>query len=105
LHELTPECVELFRNYTPNICCQMPFEEIDEDKIYKKCKKKPDDKCCFADTALEISGVYVKGKFNSAKLLKSFEFEFEDGIMEGKSNWMPVIKESIETCEKMSKLL
>lgn len=88
-------------------CLNMPhpvltFEQAVECK--NKCKENQDKFCCGYECYVKTSEIFVDGKFQKEALNKAYEISFEQmNSTDMKEAWVPVLKKSLETCEKLSK--
>lgn len=101
--------MELFKPYEPDNCVVIPvavptLEQFDE--CYKKCEKHEIDRCCRYECLVQVTGIFVDGKFQIEKMYKDYDnyFEYTNSTAAKKEAWMPIIKKSFETCEELSKL-
>lgn len=58
---------------------------------------------CTHDLPFEISGIYVDEKFHLENALKLYENSLANETEEIIQKWLPVLKSSLEKCEKASK--
>lgn len=70
----------------------------------EKCKTE-EYSCCIYECRMEVSGTVVEGKLHTENMYKGYEvyFDLMNTTADIREAWIPVIKKSFETCEKLSK--
>lgn len=99
------ECNELFKKNDPNQCCQIPFAFLNYDQD-QKCKKSCENShntCCVFDCHYETVEFYVDGKFHKEKLMENYDSYLGCMGENAKELWLPIVKNSVDTCVELSK--
>lgn len=99
------DCKEPFKNYTkPWECCYYPFLYIGNTSAQscpKECVSRKDDKCCVYDCVAKKLKIYKNEEFYGENLAKFYESNVKAEWEMSIEKWMPVIRDSVERCEKI----
>lgn len=106
---LTAECKELFKTYVPDKCADIPYviPTTETTEVCDKRCEKNENECCKYECLIQTTGSFVDGKFQTENWFKQHDnyFVISNSTAVSKETWMPIIKKSFETCEKLSKNL
>lgn len=95
----------LFTPHDPEACANIPYPCLtieQEEKCQKKCSVK--DHCCFYECLAQLTGIMANGTYHSEVTFKEYEYYFirKNSYAVEREAWMPVLKKSVEKCEKLS---
>lgn len=93
-------------------CCIFPgrfatFVNPDSPECRKMCNNKVHDDCCLTGCSYESKGIFKDGNYHGDKEYQNYEDILSKETMHVKEErdlWLPVVKASIETCERLSKM-
>lgn len=98
--------MELWQQNKPQSCCKYPLAveaKTQIEKCHNECKDNKDYLCCYSECTFEISQFFDNGKLRSDKVIATFDYRWLNDSS-AKEKWLPVLKTSVETCEKLRKL-
>lgn len=107
---MSDECQELYKNNDKRGCCNMPYSQVPEmqnENCHRECEVKESDPCCLHDCHVDVTDIYTDSKLNTNKFFNGYEtyFKWANVSIAEQNEWNPVLRQSFEVCEKLSKSL
>lgn len=88
----------------------MPYSQVPEmqnENCHRECEVKEGDECCLHDCHVDVTEIHTGSKLNTVKFFDGYNtyFKWANVSIAEQNEWNPVLRQSFEVCEKLSKSL